>query len=208
MLPFGVFMLQGGPGGHPWSIGCRNCGTSMGTGDRGSFEGFVHRCSRTVEKQRWTQIENTPCHYPGTFAHGKPASGLCGTCTWKLRRTEEMRRAQQAGQQAVELERARRMLQESNAALQAARNQARAAALQANGRAAAPAAPAAPPTDAPPAPPDDPICCVCMAADKTHAFVPCGHKCVCSGCAQALMSSTRKCPMCNSPSTTTMQIYS
>ena len=50
-------------------------------------------------------------------------------------------------------------------------------------------------------------CCVCMAEENTHAFTPCGHKCVCSGCAGVLMSSTCKCPLCNSPSTSTIRIF-
>ena len=50
-------------------------------------------------------------------------------------------------------------------------------------------------------------CCVCMAEENTHAFMPCGHKCVCSGCAGVLMSSTCRCPLCNSPSTSAIRIF-
>jgi hypothetical protein len=40
-------------------------------------------------------------------------------------------------------------------------------------------------------------CCVCLDEGKSHAFVPCGHLCVCAGCAESIMSSLKKeCPSC------------
>lgn len=41
------------------------------------------------------------------------------------------------------------------------------------------------------------ICRICIDSPKTHAFVPCGHYCICEGCANALMSNPPlKCPVC------------
>jgi hypothetical protein len=31
---------------------------------------------------------------------------------------------------------------------------------------------------------------------QSHLFVPCGHVCVCSGCASKIMETTKKCPIC------------
>lgn len=39
-------------------------------------------------------------------------------------------------------------------------------------------------------------CCVCLDKQSTHAFVPCGHLCVCSSCAELLMCADAKCPYC------------
>ena len=44
---------------------------------------------------------------------------------------------------------------------------------------------------------EDGQCVVCLAADKTHAFVPCGHICVCGECCDRIMNSSSKtCPLC------------
>lgn len=41
-------------------------------------------------------------------------------------------------------------------------------------------------------------CVVCKRAEFERAFVPCGHACVCKGCADAIMAdgSTKACPTC------------
>jgi len=39
-------------------------------------------------------------------------------------------------------------------------------------------------------------CCVCLAPEKSHAFVPCGHYCVCEGCAHCIMAAPKECPVC------------
>jgi len=49
----------------------------------------------------------------------------------------------------------------------------------------------------------DDCCCVCMDAKKTHAFQPCGHKCVCATCAAQLQS----CPICRKLATGSFQIF-
>jgi hypothetical protein len=47
------------------------------------------------------------------------------------------------------------------------------------------------------------VCVVCMNGGKTHAFQPCGHKCVCATCAAQLQS----CPICREPVTGSFQIF-
>merc|ERR1711933_237273 len=44
---------------------------------------------------------------------------------------------------------------------------------------------------------DDNECCVCLNAPKTHACIPCGHRCVCKDCASDLASKDPSlCPLC------------
>ena len=57
----------------------------------------------------------------------------------------------------------------------------------------APAAPAIAPAT-PPAGNDEGFCVVCMAEERTHLLVPCGHKCLCEGC--ATMREWTECPIC------------
>ena len=49
----------------------------------------------------------------------------------------------------------------------------------------------------------DDLCCVCQDAKKTHAFVPCGHKCVCANCA----AKCETCPLCRTPVTAFLPIF-
>ena len=39
-------------------------------------------------------------------------------------------------------------------------------------------------------------CVVCLAANVTHALVPCGHMCVCEECSSIVVGHMTKCPMC------------
>ena len=51
-------------------------------------------------------------------------------------------------------------------------------------------------------------CNVCMDAETTHAFVPCGHYCVCGECARTLTSrKDAECPICRQAVTGYMRIY-
>lgn len=51
-------------------------------------------------------------------------------------------------------------------------------------------------------------CVVCLAANRTHAFVPCGHRCCCIACAEQLLSSKNNCcPMCRQTVDACMQIF-
>ncbi len=51
-------------------------------------------------------------------------------------------------------------------------------------------------------------CSVCLAAKKTHAFDPCGHRCVCGECAeQILAQSDPQCPICRTATTKCMRIW-
>ena len=49
------------------------------------------------------------------------------------------------------------------------------------------------------------LCVVCLDSRCTHAFVPCGHLCICSTC--AIQTDLQKCPICRVPSQHVMQIY-
>ncbi len=54
-------------------------------------------------------------------------------------------------------------------------------------------------------------CCVCLIPPKTHACVPCGHKCLCEGCAFIIMNgqdlTEKKCPICREPTSCIIHIY-
>jgi hypothetical protein len=48
-------------------------------------------------------------------------------------------------------------------------------------------------------------CVVCLSSKRTHAFVPCGHMCVCNGCAVSIQG--RKCPICRKSSQQIIKIF-
>lgn len=50
-------------------------------------------------------------------------------------------------------------------------------------------------------------CVMCYENPRTHAFVPCGHKCACYECGDKIMQSTKKCPMCNTAASMQMKIF-
>jgi hypothetical protein len=53
-------------------------------------------------------------------------------------------------------------------------------------------------------------CVVCLDNTKTHAFVPCGHRCACNACAEAIFvleSENRNCPVCRQPATGIMRVF-
>ena len=50
-------------------------------------------------------------------------------------------------------------------------------------------------------------CVVCMDAENTHSFVPCGHKCVCEACANTVMATRGECPKCRAEVDNVMRIY-
>lgn len=55
------------------------------------------------------------------------------------------------------------------------------------------------------------LCDICFDAAKTHAFVPCGHVCLCESCATSPNFSSGpgelKCPICRNHSIMLMKIY-
>lgn len=51
------------------------------------------------------------------------------------------------------------------------------------------------------------LCCVCMAKAKTHALLPCGHRCVCASCADAVVRRCQTCPICRSTVEQRVQIF-
>ena len=38
-------------------------------------------------------------------------------------------------------------------------------------------------------------CCICMIKARTHAIIPCGHKCICADCAKIALPR-KECPLC------------
>mmetsp|Transcript_53068 Transcript_53068/g.153013 ORF Transcript_53068/g.153013 Transcript_53068/m.153013 type:complete len:147 (+) Transcript_53068:1177-1617(+) len=59
---------------------------------------------------------------------------------------------------------------------------------------------------------DEEQCCVvCLANPKSHAFVPCGHRCVCGVCSQEILHKGVRdgasCPVCRAPATGALHIF-
>ena len=54
---------------------------------------------------------------------------------------------------------------------------------------------------------EDSSCIICMEAERTHLFVPCGHRCVCEACAALVMSENSECPMCRVPAIHIVKVY-
>lgn len=53
-----------------------------------------------------------------------------------------------------------------------------------------------------------PVCVVCLDQDSTHAFVPCGHRCICGRCSQSLPPDLQtRCPECRQPASSLIRIY-
>jgi hypothetical protein len=51
------------------------------------------------------------------------------------------------------------------------------------------------------------ICVICLVTASTTALSPCGHKCLCSDCAQPYKNGTQSCPMCRRLATQTIQVF-
>ncbi|EOD29564.1 hypothetical protein EMIHUDRAFT_233779 [Emiliania huxleyi CCMP1516] len=39
-------------------------------------------------------------------------------------------------------------------------------------------------------------CIICFTQPKSHAAVPCGHRCACADCSAKIMERDRRCPYC------------
>jgi serine/threonine protein kinase len=50
------------------------------------------------------------------------------------------------------------------------------------------------------------LCCVCMEEERTHAMVPCGHRCACASCA-AVLVDVGECPLCRSSIQAVMKVH-
>ena len=56
-------------------------------------------------------------------------------------------------------------------------------------------------------------CAVCMDKPRTHAFLPCLHRCVCADCALKIMGAAttvagaRQCPYCRVPASAAQEVY-
>ena len=51
------------------------------------------------------------------------------------------------------------------------------------------------------------LCCICLVNPRTHAFVPCGHRCVCVDCTTGVMDNSRRCPMCRTAASGALVVY-
>ena len=52
------------------------------------------------------------------------------------------------------------------------------------------------------------LCIVCLDSERTHAFLPCGHRCACEKCSQALLDGAMcVCPVCRTPVDSRVRIY-
>ena len=51
--------------------------------------------------------------------------------------------------------------------------------------------------------PDSESCVVCLDEAKSHALVPCGHRCVCGPCSERLA----QCPVCRQAVTMSMRVW-
>jgi hypothetical protein len=48
-------------------------------------------------------------------------------------------------------------------------------------------------------------CIICMAGDKSHVAVPCGHQCACASCSK--LPEMKNCPICRKPTIMWMQVH-
>ena len=51
------------------------------------------------------------------------------------------------------------------------------------------------------------VCVVCLENKKSHAFNPCGHMCVCETCADKIIQSDCKCPICRADIINSLEIF-
>jgi len=52
------------------------------------------------------------------------------------------------------------------------------------------------------------MCVICLSVPKTHAFVPCGHRCVCLPCGNdVLKQASPFCPICRAEAKHLLQIF-
>lgn len=49
------------------------------------------------------------------------------------------------------------------------------------------------------------MCVACTVAEKTHALIPCGHKCLCLYCLNLLCLA--RCPICNELFTSYLRVW-
>ena len=54
---------------------------------------------------------------------------------------------------------------------------------------------------------DEAACVVCLEAPKTHAFLPCMHRCVCAMCAADVTDGKGECPLCRRKAKDVRRVY-
>ena len=59
--------------------------------------------------------------------------------------------------------------------------------------------------DAGPADVDQALCVICMEDEKSHALVPCGHRCLCGRCSEAI--ADKQCPVCRQGFVAVLRVF-
>jgi hypothetical protein len=55
---------------------------------------------------------------------------------------------------------------------------------------------------------EDNMCVICLSVPKTHAFIPCGHRCVCLPCGNNVLKQAAPfCPICRADAQHLLQIF-
>jgi len=58
---------------------------------------------------------------------------------------------------------------------------------------------------------DDALCVVCLTMPKSHAFIPCGHRCVCAACGNQILyggpQGSAICPVCRTRANGAIKIF-
>jgi hypothetical protein len=50
-------------------------------------------------------------------------------------------------------------------------------------------------------------CVVCLDEEQNHIVVPCGHFCLCEGCASKVGAAGGECPVCRTPATLILRVW-
>lgn len=56
----------------------------------------------------------------------------------------------------------------------------------------------------------DRTCTICINAESTHLFIPCGHFCICEDCASQIMQDSdnvKMCPICKAQISSVHKVY-
>lgn len=55
---------------------------------------------------------------------------------------------------------------------------------------------------------DEQFCVICLERERTHALIPCGHRCLCAQCCERLeAAASANCPLCTAPVMQGLRIY-
>jgi hypothetical protein len=66
-------------------------------------------------------------------------------------------------------------------------------------------APLAEEADTGPADADQALCAICTEDEKSHTLVPCGHRCLCGRCSEAI--ADKQCPVCRQGFVAVLRVF-